>query len=71
LRKQELYQFVGLRRTQIDELIKAGEFPKPVRLSDTGTAVAWLESEVVSWQLRRLAQRDNGGAVETSERRRA
>jgi predicted DNA-binding transcriptional regulator AlpA len=30
-RLRDLPQFVGLRRTQIGELIKAGEFPVPSR----------------------------------------
>jgi hypothetical protein len=41
-RLRDLPQFVGLHRTQIGELIKAGEFPKPVPLSDSGRAVAGL-----------------------------
>ena len=61
-RRAEMMQFVGLRRTQIDELIKTGEFPRPVRLSDNGRAVAWLESDLVSWQMRRLAKRENTAA---------
>jgi predicted DNA-binding transcriptional regulator AlpA len=30
IRLRELPNFVGLRRTQIDELIKRGEFPRPL-----------------------------------------
>jgi predicted DNA-binding transcriptional regulator AlpA len=47
-RLSELPQFVGLRRTQISELIKSEEFPKPVPLSDSGRAVAWLESDLLA-----------------------
>jgi prophage regulatory protein len=50
--------YVGLRRTQIAELIKCGQFPKPIPLSDTGRAVAWLEADLVAWQASRLAKRD-------------
>jgi prophage regulatory protein len=57
VRRRELPQFVGLQRTQIDELIKRGEFPKPVPLNDTGRAVGWLEDEVAAWQRQRLAAR--------------
>ena len=64
-RRKELTPFVGLGRTQIDELIKAGEFPRPVRLSDTGRAVAWLEADLIAWQARRLAKREN---AETSSK---
>ena len=58
LRKKELPPYVGLQGTQINGLIKSGEFPKPIRLSDHGRAVAWLESEIIAWQLRRLAKRE-------------
>jgi predicted DNA-binding transcriptional regulator AlpA len=59
VRKFELPAFVGLRRTQIEELIKRGEFPKPVTLSDlNGRAKGWLEDELVEWQQVRIAARD-------------
>lgn len=58
IRLSELPTYVGLQRTQIDELIKAGEFPAPVKLSDTGRAKGWLEHEIVAWQQMRLAKRD-------------
>jgi len=57
IRKADLPAFTGLQRTKIAELIEAGEFPKPIPLSDSGRAVAWLESEVAAWQMRRLAKR--------------
>lgn len=61
-RLKELPQFVGLRRTQIAELIKAGQFPKPIPLSDTGRAVAWLESDLIAWQHARIADRNSKAA---------
>lgn len=57
IRSAELPLYVGLRRTQIGELIRAGKFPKPISLSDSGRAVAWLESEVRDWQWSRLTKR--------------
>lgn len=57
-RLRDLPQFVGLRRTQIGELIKAGEFPKPVPLSDSGRAIAWLEQDLIVWQNARIAARN-------------
>ena len=60
IRRRELPAFVGLGRTQVDELIKRGEFPKPISLSDGGRAVGWLEDEIASWQRSRLAKRDGG-----------
>jgi prophage regulatory protein len=59
IRERDLPQYVGLRRTQIAQLIAAGEFPRPIRLSDTGRAKGWLEHEVALWQQSRLAKRDD------------
>jgi predicted DNA-binding transcriptional regulator AlpA len=61
-RKAELPQFVGLRRTQIEELIKVGQFPKPVQLSDRGRAIAWLEADLLAWQNARIAARNTVAA---------
>ena len=58
IRMRDLPDYVGLKRTQIEELIKRGEFPKPVPLSDTGRAKGWLEHELISWQQERLAARE-------------
>lgn len=57
-RLKELPQFVGLRRTQIAELIRTKQFPKAVPLSDGGRAVAWLEGDLISWQSSRIAARN-------------
>jgi prophage regulatory protein len=57
IRKKNLPDFVGLQRTQIEGLIAAGEFPRPIPLSDTGRAVGWLEHEVQAWQAARIAAR--------------
>ena len=58
VRESDLPIYAGLRRTQIAELIKRGEFPRPIRLSDGGRAKAWIEDELVIWQRQRLAKRD-------------
>ena len=58
IRLSELPIYVGLKRSQIDELIRSGEFPPPIKLSDTGRAKGWLEHEIIAWQQRRIAQRD-------------
>ena len=57
-RGEELPAFVGLHRTQINELIKRGEFPRPISLSDSGRAIAWLEADLIAWQAARLARRE-------------
>jgi prophage regulatory protein len=58
VRERDLPAHAGLRRTQISELMKRGEFPRPIRLSDRGRAKAWLEHELPIWQRQRLAKRD-------------
>lgn len=58
VRQADLHLYVGLKRTQIAEMVKAGEFPKPMMLSDTGRGKVWLESEVLAWQDARLAKRN-------------
>jgi len=57
-RQSDVEQFVGLKRSQINELVRTGDFPKPLKLTDRGRAKAWLESELVEWQQRRIALRD-------------
>jgi prophage regulatory protein len=57
IRKRDLPNYCGLQRTQVEELIKLGQFPKPIPLSDSGRAVGWLESELALWQASRIAAR--------------
>jgi prophage regulatory protein len=57
IRLADLPRFTGLQRTAIAELIKAGQFPKPIKLSDSGRAVAWVASEIAAWQAKRIAKR--------------
>ncbi len=57
LREKELPLYVGLKRTAIADLIKVGQFPRPISLSDTGRAKGWLEAEVIAWQTTRLSRR--------------
>jgi prophage regulatory protein len=56
IRLAELTAFTGLQRMAIEELMKQGEFPKPVKVSARNKG--WLESEVIVWQQKRIAQRD-------------
>ena len=59
IRRRDLPEFTGLQRTQLSELIARGEFPAPIRLSDSGRAVGWLRDEVAAWQRDRLAKRES------------
>ena len=65
IQSRDLPTFTGLNQTRLDELIAAGTFPKPVKLSSR--RVGWLESEIITWQQARIAERDrqhNGAAPE-------
>lgn len=54
-RRPEVEARTGLTRSAIYELMAAGEFPKPVRIS--ARAVAWPRGEVDAWIRGRLASR--------------
>ena len=58
LRLRAVMEFSGLRTTQIYQKVKDGEFPKPVKLTESGRAVAWDEDELLAWREARLAARD-------------
>jgi prophage regulatory protein len=58
IRLRDLPDYVGLKRTQIDALIIRGEFPRPIKLNESGRAKGWLEHELVAWQQERIAARD-------------
>jgi prophage regulatory protein len=53
IRKADLPQYVGLHRSIIADMVKAGTFPKPVRISDRNWA--WIEAEVALWQAQKIA----------------
>jgi len=48
----------GKSRSEIYEDMSLGLFPQRVPLSEGGRAVGWLESEIIEWQRRRIAERD-------------
>jgi prophage regulatory protein len=52
----QLFEFTGLRRSQIEHLVAKGLFPRPVRLS--ARRKAWLASEIAAWQADRIFRRD-------------
>jgi predicted DNA-binding transcriptional regulator AlpA len=47
--------------TQFKKHVKAGHLPRPIRLSETGRAVAWVVADLQRWLDERIAARD--GAV--------
>lgn len=48
LRRRQVEKRVGLTRSPLYARIKAGAFPKPIRLGN-GRAVGWIEAEVDAW----------------------
>jgi prophage regulatory protein len=46
---------VGMRRTTVYGLIKAGKFPRPVKL---GSASVWVDAEITDWIASLVASRD-------------
>jgi predicted DNA-binding transcriptional regulator AlpA len=57
VRKRDGAKYFGYKHTQIDEQIKRGAIPKPIKLGPR--AVGWLGSQIIDWQ-RRLVE-DAGG----------
>ena len=58
LRRDDVMRATGYRSTQLAELVKKGEFPRPIKLSDGGRAIGWFEDEVAAWQASREAARE-------------
>lgn len=53
LRRPQVEARVGLKRTQIYDLMKRNEFPQAVKLG--ARAVAWVEAEIDEWIRARVA----------------
>lgn len=54
LKRTEVSKVTSLGKTSLYELMKAGEFPKPINIG--ARRVAWLQSDVENWITERLAQ---------------
>jgi len=55
LRKPAVLERIGLRTTELYDLVREGQFPAPVPLGKR--AVAWIESEVEAWIEERVRMR--------------
>ena len=53
IRRREVERLTALSRSRIYDLMKQGNFPKPVRLGSM--SVAWLEIEIREWVASRIA----------------
>ena len=56
IRLPEVISRVGLKRSRIYDLMKAGTFPQKVKLGEK--ASAWIESEIDSWMQSRIDMRE-------------
>lgn len=55
LKRRAVEEITGISRSLIYQLVKAGTFPRPVRL--TPNRVGWLENEVQEWVQARARHR--------------
>jgi prophage regulatory protein len=58
MRRREVMAWSGYGNTALYEHIRLGEFPAPVKLTDSGCAVGWLVEELEAWRESRIALRD-------------
>ncbi len=65
IRESERRNKTGVPTSTWYELQDAGKAPKPVKIGPK--AVAWLESEIDSWQARLVDQRDTAAANHRSQ----
>jgi predicted DNA-binding transcriptional regulator AlpA len=56
IRWDELPKFIGLKRTSVQRLMARGQFPKPIKLMQSGYAVGWLEEDLAAWQQKQIAK---------------
>jgi prophage regulatory protein len=68
-RLRELQNFTGIRRTVLLDMVKAGKFPKPVKLNDGGRAIGWLEEELIAWQQKIAGKAAKAAEQETKRQR--
>jgi len=54
IRWPEVAALTGLTKSVCYGLIRKGQFPEPIVLSDGGRSVAWVESEVENWLEQRV-----------------
>ena len=56
LRLPQVIERTSVRRSTIYEMMRAGTFPKPVKLNQRSNG--WLEAEISEWLLSRIAKRE-------------
>ena len=63
-RFKDLLKYTGLKKTQLREMIKAGEFPRGVHVSANSRTLVWFEGALIAWQ----AESETGGRHEQHSR---
>ena len=58
IRPNRMSDFTGYSLNRIYRMVRAGTFPKPIKLAADGYASGWLADEVLEWQRSRIAERD-------------
>jgi len=56
MRLKETCQMAGIEKTTAYKMINEGTFPKPVSVG--GRAVRWVSTEIESWIMDRMEERD-------------
>ena len=70
LRLPAVLEVTGLQKSQLFLAVESAIFPRPVRILETGRAIAWVESEVADWIASRVAARDAAAADKKPQPRR-
>jgi predicted DNA-binding transcriptional regulator AlpA len=50
LRKRDGHKYFGYKHTTLDDMIKAGEIPAPIKLG--ARARGWTGAQIIEWQAR-------------------
>jgi prophage regulatory protein len=58
LREQQVLARVPFSRPTLHRRVKAGTFPRPVKVGQR--SIAWIEHEIDEWDARLVAERDAG-----------
>ena len=55
---REVERMIGVSRWSVWRYERAGLFPRSIRVGPPGSARLWVESEILEWLARKLAERD-------------
>lgn len=62
IRIKKVQEITGLSKSYIYQLVKQRVFPRSILLIEGGSAVAWLESDVLDWVDSRVLASKKGAA---------